>query len=118
MDPHLDFVLRNLAIYFFMFEAILIFGNNQLSQLNSAVIVLLLLISNAVQNAMVGSNVSLQGGLVAALVLFGANYVVKKIIFKNPRIKSLVESDPVILINDGIVDNVKIKEQQGSFDEL
>jgi len=79
---------------------------------------LLLLISNAVQNAMVGSNVSLEGGLVAAMVLFTANFVVKKIIFKNPRIKSWVESDPVILIKDGIVDNIKMKEQEVSFDEL
>ncbi|WP_313717544.1 DUF421 domain-containing protein, partial [Kaistella carnis] len=91
---------------------------NQLSQLNAGDIVLLLLISNAVQNAMVGSNVSLEGGLVAAMVLFTANFVVKKIIFKNPRIKSWVESDPVILIKDGIVDNIKMKEQEVSFDEL
>jgi uncharacterized membrane protein YcaP (DUF421 family) len=77
-----------------------------------------LLISNAVQNAMVGSNVSLEGGLVAALVLFGANFIVKKIIFKNPKIKSLIESDPVILIKDGVVDNVEMKNEDIGFDEL
>ena len=77
-----------------------------------------MVISNAVQNAMVGSNVSLEGGLVAALVLFTANFVIKKIIFKNPKIKSWVESDPEILIQDGVVDNVKMKEQEVSFDEL
>lgn len=118
MNPFLDVTLRSLAVYLFMFAGIRIFGKNQLSQLNAGDIVLLLLISNAVQNAMVGSNVSLEGGLVAASVLFIANFVVKKIIFKNPRIKSLVESDPVILIKDGIVDNVKMKEQEVSFDEL
>lgn len=118
MNPFLDVTLRSLAVYLFMFAGIRIFGKNQLSQLNAGDIVLLLLISNAVQNAMVGSNVSLEGGLVAASVLFIANFIVKKIIFKNPRIKSLVESDPVILIKDGIVDNVKMKEQEVSFDEL
>ena len=118
MNPFLDLALRSLAVYLFMFGAIRVFGKNQLSQLNAGDIVLLLLISNAVQNAMVGSNVSLEGGLVAALVLFTANFVVKKIIFKNPKIKSLVESDPEILIKDGIVDNVKMKEQEVSFDEL
>ena len=82
MNPFLDVALRSLAVYFFMFAAIRVFGKNQLSQLNAGDIVLLLLISNAVQNAMVGSNVSLEGGLVAALVLFGANFIVKKIIFK------------------------------------
>lgn len=118
MNPFLDVALRSLAVYLFMFAAIRIFGKNQLSQLNAGDIVLLLLISNAVQNAMVGSNVSLEGGLVAAMVLFTANFVMKKIIFKNPRIKSWVESDPVILIKDGIVDNIKMKEQEVSFDEL
>ena len=118
MNPFLDVALRSLAVYLFMFAAIRVFGKNQLSQLNAGDIVLLLLISNAVQNAMVGSNVSLEGGLVAALVLFTANFVVKKIIFKNPRIRSLVESDPVVLIKDGIIDNIKMKEEEISFDEL
>ncbi len=56
-----------------------------------------LLISNAVQNAMVGQNTSLQGGLVAALVLFSANFGLKKLMFKNSKIKDFVESEPVIL---------------------
>ena len=118
MNPFLDVALRSIAVYFFMFAAIRIFGKNQLSQLNAGDIVLLLLISNVVQNAMVGSNVSLESGLVAATVLFAVNYLVKKIIFKYPTIKSIVESDPVVLIKDGIVDNIKMKEQQVSFDEL
>ena len=118
MNPFLDVALRSLAVYAFMFAAIRIFGKNQLSQLNAGDIVLLLLISNAVQNAMVGSNTSLQGGLVAAVVLFSANFVVKKIIFKNPKIKSWIESDPVILIKDGIMDNVALKKEDIGFDEL
>lgn len=118
MNELLDVSVRSLAVYAFMFAAIRIFGKTQLSQLNAGDIVLLLLISNAVQNAMVGSNVSLQGGLVAALVLFSANFVVKKIIFKNPKIKSLIESDPVVLVKDGIVDNVAMKNEDIGFDEL
>ena len=118
MNELLDVSLRSLAVYVFMFAAIRIFGKTQLSQLNAGDIVLLLLISNAVQNAMVGSDVSLQGGLVAALVLFSANFVVKKIIFKNPKIKSLIESDPVVLVKDGIVDNVTMKKEDIGFDEL
>lgn len=118
MNPFVDVALRSLAVYLFMFAAIRIFGKNQLSQLNAGDIVLLLLISNAVQNAMVGSNVSLEGGLVAALVLFGANFIVKKVIFKNGQIRSLLESDPEILIKDGIVNNIMMKKQQVSFDEL
>lgn len=118
MNPLLDVTLRSLAVYLFMFAGIRIFGKNQLSQLNAGDIVLLLLISNAVQNAMVGPDTSLEGGLVAAMVLFVANFTLKRIIFKNPKIKSFLESDPVILIKDGIIDNIKMKEQKISFDEL
>ena len=118
MNELLDVSLRSLAVYLFMFAAIRLFGKNQLSQLNAGDIVLLLLISNAVQNAMVGSNTSLEGGLMAALVLFGANFIVKKVILKNPKIKSLIESDPVILIKDGVVDNVAMKKEDIGFDEL
>ena len=118
MNPFVDVALRSLAVYLFMFAAIRIFGKNQLSQLNAGDIVLLLLISNAVQNAMVGSNISLEGGLVAASVLFVANFALKKVIFKNPKIKSFLESDLIILIKDGVVDNVKMHHEEISFDEL
>ncbi|MBC7556954.1 MAG: DUF421 domain-containing protein [Chryseobacterium sp.] len=118
MNPFLDVTLRSLAVYLFMFSAIRIFGKTQLSQLNAGDIVLLLLISNAVQNAMVGQNTSLLGGLVAALVLFSSNFIMKKVIFKNAKIKSFLESDPVTLIKNGVVDNVKMKAEEISFDEL
>ncbi|RZJ45313.1 MAG: DUF421 domain-containing protein, partial [Chryseobacterium sp.] len=68
MNPILDIVIRSLAVYVFMVVAVRIFGKNQLSQLNAGDVILLLLISNAVQNAMVGPNNTLLGGIVAALV--------------------------------------------------
>ncbi|MDO5616305.1 MAG: DUF421 domain-containing protein, partial [Cruoricaptor ignavus] len=118
MDVYLDVILRSLAVYIFMVFAIRLFGKNQLSQLNAGDVILLLLISNAVQNAMVGSDTSLQGGLVAALVLFVANFLLKKVIFKNPTIKKLVQSEPVILVKDGIIDLSKMKSEEISIDEL
>ena len=87
MNPLLDVALRSIAVYLFMIIGLRIFGKNQLSQLNAGDVILLLLISNAVQNAMVGSDTSLQGGLVAALVLFAANFGLKKLMFKNKKLK-------------------------------
>jgi uncharacterized membrane protein YcaP (DUF421 family) len=52
------------------------------------------LISNAVQNAMVGQDTSLQGGLVGSFSLFLANFGLKKLMFKNSKIKDLIESEP------------------------
>ena len=70
----LEIIVRVLAVYFFMIIAIRLFGKKELAQLSVTDLVFILLISNAVQNAMVGSDSSLSGGLIAALSLFAANY--------------------------------------------
>ena len=101
-----------------MMVAIRVFGKNQLSQLNAGDVVLLLLISNAVQNAMVGPDTSLQGGIVAALVLFAVNFIVKRFMFKNPKFNSLIEDDPVILVRDGKVDEPALNRVKISKAEL
>ena len=101
MDPLIDVTLRSLAVYAFMLVCLRLFGKNQLSQLNAGDVILLLLISNAVQNAMVGENTSLQGGLTAALVLFAANFVLKRLMFRNKKIRDLVEEEPCVLIKMG-----------------
>jgi len=88
-NPYLDVALRSLAVYFFILIAIRLSGKKELSQLNTTDVVLILLISNAVQNAMVGANTSLSGGLVAAAVLFTANYIIKKALFKNKGLRKL-----------------------------
>ncbi len=118
MNELLDISLRSLAVYLFMIVALRLFGKNQLSQLNAGDVVLLLLISNAVQNAMVGPNTSLQGGLVAALVLFTINLVFKKLIFKNSTFKNLVEGQAVVLIRDGVVMEDAAKKCEISTSEL
>lgn len=104
MNPYLNIILRSVAVYLFMLIAIRVFGKKELSQLNTADIILILLISNSVQNAMVGSNSSLEGGLIAALVLFILNFILKKIMYRSKTITELVQDKPEILIHDGIID--------------
>ena len=118
MNPILDVVVRSLCVYLFMVIAIRLFGKNQLSQLNAGDVVLLLLISNAVQNAMVGENTSLQGGLIAALVLFIANFIVKRFMFTSKKFESFLEDDPVILVKDGKIDQDALNKVKISRDEL
>ena len=77
MNTYFDIILRSLAVYVFIILAIRFFGKKELSQLSITDLVLILLISNAVQNAMVGPDSSLAGGLVAALTLFALNYIIK-----------------------------------------
>ena len=101
MNPYLDIVIRSVSVYFFMIIALRIFGKKQLSQLNTADVILILLISNSVQNAMVGNNTSLYGGIVAALALFIINFTFKKVMSKSEFIKNLVQDRPEILIHNG-----------------
>ena len=101
MNPYLDITLRSVAVYFFMIIALRIFGKKELSQLNTADVILILLISNSVQNAMVGADTSLYGGMIAAFSLFLINFIFKKVMLKSKFIKGLVQDKPEILIHNG-----------------
>jgi uncharacterized membrane protein YcaP (DUF421 family) len=101
MNSYLDIAFRSLAVYVFMLTFIRVTGKKELSQLNTIDVVLILLISNSVQNAMVGNNTSLLGGLAAAATLFMLNYLLKKITFKNKKIRDFVFQHPEILIHNG-----------------
>ncbi|AZB27731.1 MULTISPECIES: DUF421 domain-containing protein [Chryseobacterium] len=118
MDSILNVALRSLCVYLFMVIAIRLFGKNQLSQLNAGDVVLLLLISNAVQNAMVGPDTSLQGGIVAALVLFAANFILKRLMFSNRSFEAFMQDEPVILIRDGIADQTALNRVKITENEL
>ncbi|TGD59747.1 DUF421 domain-containing protein [Flavobacterium humi] len=104
MNPYLDIILRSVAVYFFMVLALRFFGKKELSQLNTADVILVLLISNSVQNAMVGSNTSLLGGLLAAFVLFLVSFLLKKIMFNSKTINTFIQDKPEILIHNGKID--------------
>ena len=118
MNPYLDIIIRSVAVYFFMVIALRVFGKKQLSQLNTADVILILLISNSVQNAMVGNNTSLYGGLVAALALFIINYAFKKVKSKSEFIKNLMQDKPEILIHNGRIEFETIARLGITNDEL
>lgn len=118
LHSYLDIVLRSVAVYFFMTIALRVFGKKELSQLNTADIILILLISNSVQNAMVGPDTSLSGGLVAALVLFVINFAIKKLTHKYKIINDLLLDKPEILIHDGKLDFDSLSKLDISHDEL
>jgi uncharacterized membrane protein YcaP (DUF421 family) len=118
MNDYLDITIRSIAVYFFMIIALRIFGKKQLSQLNTADVILILLISNSVQNAMVGNNTSLYGGMVAALALFAINFTFKKVMSKSNFIKELVQDKPEILIHNGKIEFKTIDRLGITNDEL
>lgn len=118
MNPYLDIVIRSVSVYFFMVIALRIFGKKELSQLNTADVILILLISNSVQNAMVGSNDSLLGGIVAALVLFIVNFLLKQIMYRSKFIKELILDKPEILVHNGKIEFKTLAKLGITSDEL
>lgn len=103
MDYYLGLMLRAVAVYLFMILAIRLFGKKELAQLSVIDLVFILLISNAVQNAMVGPDNSLVGGLVAATGLFVANFILKKLIGKYSAVGRLIQGQPIMLIYNGTI---------------
>jgi len=118
MNPYLDIIIRSASVYLFMLIALRIFGKKELSQLNTADVILILLISNSVQNAMVGSNISLLGGLAAASVLFVINFTLKKLMFQFPKFRNFMQEKPEILIHDGKLDFKALSKLNITSEEL
>ncbi|WP_367770740.1 YetF domain-containing protein [Flavobacterium sp. WC2421] len=118
MNPYLDIVIRSATVYFFMVIALRIFGKKELSQLNTADVILILLISNSVQNAMVGNNTSLYGGLVAATILFGINFILKKLMFKYQKFNNFFIEKPEILIHNGTLEFKTLSKLNITSEEL
>ena len=118
MNPSLEIVLRSICVYLFMIIALRIFGKKELSQLNTADVILILLISNSVQNAMVGSNSSLLGGIVAAFALFLINLIFKKIMLHSKFIKEMLQDKPEILIHNGKIEFKALSKLGISCEEL
>ena len=97
--PLLDKVLRTIAVYLFLVLALRLAGKRELAQLNSFDLVVLLL-SNTVQNAIIGPDNSLLGGLLGAAVLLAANYTTVRLGFQYPALAWALEGTPTTLVQD------------------
>ena len=117
-NPAIEIVLRTLAVYTFMILALRIFGKKELAQLSVIDLVFILLISNSVQNAMVGPDTSLNGGLIAAGALFLANYTLKQILYRSKKISELVQGEAILLIYEGVANLDNCKKAEITIEEL
>ena len=117
-NPYVEIILRTLAVYAFMIAALRLFGKKELAQLSVIDLVFILLISNSVQNAMVGPNTSLDGGLVAAGALFLANYTLKQILYRSKKISDLVQGEAILLIYEGVANMENCRKAEITIEEL
>jgi uncharacterized membrane protein YcaP (DUF421 family) len=98
---YLIIVAKSVAIYVFIIAAIRLFGKKELAQLSVIDLVFILLISNSVQNAMVGNDSSILGGISAALGLFVCNYFFKLFLRGSEKFSKLVQGEKIVLVVDG-----------------
>jgi uncharacterized membrane protein YcaP (DUF421 family) len=115
---YLIIAAKSIAVYVFIVLAIRFFGKKELAQLSVIDLVFILLIANSVQNAMVGQDSSLQGGLVSASALFLVNFLLKKAFFKHPEFSKIIQGEPIILIYEGKIKQKALEEADFSILEL
>jgi uncharacterized membrane protein YcaP (DUF421 family) len=114
----LEKVLRSLLVFAFLVVALRLGGKRELAQINVLDLAVLLLVSNALQNAMIGSDNSLAGGVLGASVLFTANYVFVRLTFRSPRAQRLLEGVPRVLVRDGKPDDAALRHEAISATQL
>lgn len=117
-NNYVRIIFSTFVIYVFIVVAIRLFGKKELAQLSVVDMVFILLISNAVQNAMVGPDSTLSGGLVAASTLFIVNYAMKYLQYRFPRFGKVVEGDATMLIYKGEILDSHLKKAKITLDEL
>src|SRR5271157_2459425 len=96
--PVLEKIARPILVYFALVVLLRVFGKRELAQLNPFDLVVLLSVSNTVQNAIIGDDNSITGGLIGALALFAINYLVVRFVFRHKTLDQLLEGTPTVLI--------------------
>jgi len=114
----LEIALRTGIIYFVVLIGVRLSGKREVGQMTPFDLTLLLLISNAVQNAMTGPDTSLLGGAVAATTLLVLNYFVADLSGVNRRFRKFIQGQPSLLMHDGQVISSHMAKEHVSMDEL
>ena len=118
MFPWWHFVVRGVIVYAFILVLLRITGKRQVGQLAPFDLVLLLVLSNAVQNAMNGGDNSITGGVLSACTLVGLNYGVGWLTYKSKRMEGLIEGRPVLLVHNGHIDLKAMRSVRMTIHEL
>jgi uncharacterized membrane protein YcaP (DUF421 family) len=117
-NNYIRIIFSSVCVYFFIILAIRLFGKKELAQLSVYDLVFILLISNAVQNAMVGPDSTLTGGLVAAGSLFVINYILKQLQLRYPKFGKAIQGDAIMLVFQGKILSSHMKNAGITEDEL
>jgi uncharacterized membrane protein YcaP (DUF421 family) len=116
--PVLEKILRPIIVYLFLVIFLRIFGKRELAQLNPFDLVVLLSLSNTVQNAIIGNDNSVTGGVIGALSLLTINWLLTRLLFKLPKVDEALEGTKTVLIKHGVVDAEALSKETMTEIEL
>jgi len=109
--PLLEKIIRPVIVYVALVVFLRLFGKRELAQLNPFDLVVLLSLSNTVQNAIIGNDNSITGGLIGAFSLLATNWLLVRVLFSMPKVNSALEGTETVLIQKGKVDSRALKKE-------
>ena len=116
--PVLEKILRPILVYAFLVVGLRLAGKRELAQLNAFDLVVLLTLSNTVQNAIIGDDNSVSGGVIGATTLLVVNYAVVRFLYGHQRLDQLVEGAATVLIDHGEIQRQQLKQELITIVEL
>ena len=116
--PITEKLLRTFLVYVFLLVGLRLAGKREMGQLNPFDFVVLLLLANTVQNAIIGNDNSLLGGIIGATALLIVNWFVVRYLYAHPAIARIVEGDPDLLITNGKLRAERLKRELITPEEL
>jgi len=116
--PIAEKILRPVVVYFFLVIGLRLAGKRELAQLNPFDLVVLLTLSNTVQNAIIGDDNSVTGGIIGAGTLLLVNYMVVRFLFRHEKLDQFIEGESCVLIENGKVLETKLAQEVLTLEEL
>lgn len=116
--PITEKILRPVLVYFFLVIVLRLFGKRELVQLNPFDLVVLLTLSNTVQNAIIGDDNSVSGGVLGATSLLVTNYLVVRFLYNHKKIDQLIEGQADLLISRGKLDEERLRRELITIPQL
>jgi uncharacterized membrane protein YcaP (DUF421 family) len=116
--PWVEKILRPVIVYLCLIIFLRVFGKRELAQLNPFDLVVLLSLSNTVQNAIIGDDNSITGGILGAFALLTINWILSRLLYEAPKVTELIEGTKTILIHNGTVDEKALKRETLTHEEL
>jgi uncharacterized membrane protein YcaP (DUF421 family) len=113
-----EVALRTAIVYLFLVTAIRVSGKREVGQMSVLELIVVLVISDAVQNSMIGDNTSIWGGIVAVVVLLGIDFILREISRRSKRARKALEGEPRLLVRDGRLLKRAVQEEGLEVDDI